>query len=104
LFAKEGLGTNQFKIQNDARGLANAALTKFKIQNQGSLRVLLIWNGWLSYKVWRDGNRHRYATRYNRTNPGNAVAQLCAYLRRPVLVKNFYLIRVYFLEVALLTL
>jgi cysteinyl-tRNA synthetase len=28
----QGLGTNQFKIQNDARGLANAALTKFKIK------------------------------------------------------------------------
>ncbi|WP_256871928.1 biotin--[acetyl-CoA-carboxylase] ligase [Nostoc sp. TCL26-01] len=33
--AKEGIGdrgTNQFKIQNDARGLANAALTKFKMK------------------------------------------------------------------------
>ncbi|WP_339393525.1 hypothetical protein [Nostoc sp. UHCC 0870] len=75
-----------------------------KIQNEDNVRVLLIWNGWFSYKVWRDGNRHRHATCYNRTNPGNAVAQLCAYLRPAVLVKNFYLIRVYFLEVTLLTL
>ncbi|MEH1838352.1 MAG: ATP-binding cassette domain-containing protein [Nostoc sp.] len=29
---KRGQGTNQFKIQNDARELANAALTKFKIK------------------------------------------------------------------------
>ncbi len=34
------MGTNQVKIQNDARRLANAALTKFKIKLLGTGRTL----------------------------------------------------------------
>ncbi|MEH2385700.1 MAG: PAS domain S-box protein [Nostoc sp.] len=40
---EEGVGRNQFKIQNDAHGLANAALTKFKIVRAASRREEKDW-------------------------------------------------------------